>query len=116
MTLLNRESILSATDLTIEKVDLPEWGGHVFVKSMTGAERDRWEIQTVASGKNKAPENIRAQLAAMTVCDEAGALLFSVDDVIALSSKSAKALDRIMETALQVNGLSQKHVEELEKN
>jgi len=52
----------------------------------------------------------------MTVCDEAGALLFSVDDVIALSSKSAKALDRIMETALQVNGLSQKHVEELEKN
>ena len=40
---LTKENIISADDLQRERVDVLEWKGHVFVKTMTGAERDSFE-------------------------------------------------------------------------
>ena len=48
---LDRETILTAKDLTTEKVDIPEWGGYVFVKEMTAAERAEWEYEAFVKGK-----------------------------------------------------------------
>ncbi len=42
--MLSRDQILGASDLPTETVDVPEWGGQVIVRSMTGAERDRFEL------------------------------------------------------------------------
>jgi len=114
--MLTRDQILAADDLPRELVKVPEWGGEVYVRTMTGIERDRWEIQVVASNKKSSPENIRAMMAALTVCDENNNLLFTQDDVEALGKKSAAALDRVLQAAMSLNQISQSAVEELEKN
>ena len=40
---LTRDLILGMDDLSRVRVDVPEWGGHLFVRSMTGMERDAFE-------------------------------------------------------------------------
>jgi len=40
---LNKEQILRADDLKTEEVDVPEWGGSVRVRVLTGTERDAFE-------------------------------------------------------------------------
>ena len=45
--LLTRDKILSADDIRSERVKVPEWGGEVIVREMTGAERDEWEGSVV---------------------------------------------------------------------
>ena len=116
MTLLNRESILQADDLPKELVDVPEWGGAVYVRSLTGAERDRFESGMIEQrGKNQKMNlsNIRAKLAALTVCDEEGKRIFSSADIDELSKKSAAALDRIFAVARRLSGLGEDDVKEL---
>ena len=116
MTLLNRESILQADDLPKELVDVPEWGGSVYVRSLTGAERDRFESSMIKQrGKNQQMnlDNIRAKLAVLTVCDEEGKRIFSSADIDELSKKSAAALDRIFAVARRLSGLGEDDVKEL---
>ena len=115
--MLTREAILGADDLPREKVDVPEWGGAVYVRTMTGAERDKYEAELLATeDKTARLVNIRARLAGLTVCDEAGKRVFADGDIEALGAKSAAALDRIFPVAMRLNGLSATDVEGLEKN
>ena len=44
---LNREAILAAEDLPRELVEVPEWGGAVYVRALTGAERDQFEASKI---------------------------------------------------------------------
>jgi hypothetical protein len=116
---LTRDAILAAEDLRREPVPVPEWGGTVYVRTMTGTERDAWEMMafTVKDGEASVNrDNIRARLAALTVCDETGELLFSVDDIDALGKKSAPALDRVYAVAQRVNAVSAEDIKELSGN
>jgi len=117
--LLTREAILQAEDLPTEDVEVPEWGGVVRVRGLTGAERDAFEQSIVEQrGKNTRMNlrNIRARLVALTVVDEEGNRLFSDDDVEALGRKSAAALNRVFEVAQRLSGLRPEDVEELAGN
>ena len=116
MPVLSRDEILAVDDIQIEKVDVPEWGGSVFVKGMTGAERDRFEagIITVTGDDSKINMiNIRAKLCAETVCSEEGKKLFSRSDIKELSKKSAAALQRVFDVAQRLSGITDDDVEEL---
>jgi len=106
---LSRDSILTATDLKKEEVAVPEWGGSVFVRTMSGSERDAFE-----SVQLKDPhKDFRARMAVQTVCDENGELLFSPADVDAVGKKSAAALDRVFALACRINGFTKQDVDEL---
>lgn len=109
---LNRDAILARPALPRESVEVPEWGGPVFVREMTGVERDRFEA-THAKAPN---DNFRARLAAATICDDAGKRLFSEADVAALGEASSVALDRIGEAALRLNKFGDKQAEAGAKN
>ncbi len=109
---LTRDAILGAQDLPVLSISIPEWGGEVFIRTMTGGERDQFE----ASWKRNPTDDIRARLAVATVCDEGGQLLFTSADVPALSAKSSKALDRIFAASTAHSGLTDKDVEELRNN
>ena len=85
--ILTAEEILQADDLPKELVEVPEWGGEVYVRTMTGLERDSWEGSIVkmkprrVNGRNiQEPEiifaNARAKLLAKVLCDENGKSLF----------------------------------------
>lgn len=114
MALLTREQILAADDSTIETVSVPEWGGEVGVKTLTGFEKDLWESGRQTKDGNFNLENIRASLVAVAACDSNGQRLFSLNDVVDLGKKSARALDRVFQAAKKLNGVSDEELDEIE--
>ncbi|MGC4031481.1 MAG: phage tail assembly chaperone [Tepidisphaeraceae bacterium] len=121
--MLNAESILASADLPTESVEVPEWNGTVYVRTMSGTDRDAFEasmIDTKKPAENGKPagnlKNIRARLCVLTVCDQNGNRLFTDDQADALGAKSSKALDRVFEVAQRLNGLGAKDVEALQGN
>jgi len=113
MGYLTKEQILSAQDLKTETLRIPEWGGDVIVRTITGRERDNFEKQLTQEGNL---ENIRAKFVAATVVDEQGNLLFTEKDIEALGNKRASALDKIFALGRKLSGLREEDVEELTKN
>ena len=112
---LTKETILAADDLPSKEVSVPEWGGHVYVRTMMAVERDAFEI-SVMNGDGINRDNFRARLAVATVVDAKGGRLFDDSDIGPLGNKSAAALDRIMGVAMKLNGLSKDDVEDMVGN
>lgn len=119
MAILTRDAILQAQDLSSEQVPVPEWGGEVLVRGLTGTERDAFE-QSIAEQKGKSVkmnlQNVRAKLVALTVVDGEGHRIFDDKDAGVLGKKSAVALNRVFEVAQKLSGLSPEDVDELAKN
>lgn len=122
---LGREGLLKKGNLAIEKVELST--GHVFVREMTGKEKDAWEtsmVKKVLTGDKKHPveyettlENFRAKLAVVTICDENGNLLFSTKDVELLNGViKATDLEKIVNKAQELNGVTEEDKEVILKN
>jgi len=118
-TNLSRKAILEADDLPSRKVAIPQWNGDVYVRTLSGTERDSFEQSCITNrGKDKEMnlENIRARLAVLTVCDEKGERLFQHKDIEALGKKSSKALDLIFDVAQRLNGLGKDDLDDLAGN
>lgn len=116
MALLTKDAILSRDDLPRELVAVPEWGGEVYVRCLTAAERDDWEASVVQMEGNKTKANLanlRAKLVARTACDDEGARIFEDADVAALGAKSAAALDRLYTVAAKLSKITKSDEEEL---
>jgi len=116
MALLSRDEILSADDLTIETIAVPEWGGDVAVRTLTGAEKDKWEAARQNTDGSANLANVRGSIVALCCCDMGGKSLFTSRDIVALGKKSARALDRVLEAVKTLNGVTEDDLEELEKN
>lgn len=117
--MLTRDEILKKIDIESKVVAVPEWGGKVKVRGMTGEERDSFEgsITTVVDGKASVDtKNVRAKLIALCVIDEKGERLFTEKDALLLGKKSAAALQRIFDVASDLSGLSKGSVEDAIKN
>lgn len=117
--ILSRKQILEAQDIQTEAVAVPEWGGDVLVRALTGAERDAMEAAMVeGKGKNSKVNlsNLRARMVAASAVDEDGSHLFTPGDVGVLGTKSAAALERVFSKARELSGMTDEDVEELTKN
>jgi hypothetical protein len=112
---LTKDEILKADDGDVAKVEVPEWNGHVYVRTMSGTERDKFEAAFVGRNGPMPMANIRAKLLVMTLCDEKGNRQFADTDVGVLGRKSAKALDRAFGEAMRLNGIGEEAIEELGK-
>jgi hypothetical protein len=119
MGYLSKAAILGASDLQTQDVHVPEWGGDVRVRGLTGTERDAFEA-TIAQRKGKDVkmnfQNARARLVSLSAVDESGERLFSDADVVALGGKSAAALDRLFAVAMKLSGLTPDDVKDLTEN
>jgi hypothetical protein len=113
--LLSKSEILGAEDLKHEDVHVPQWGGSVRIRMMTGAERDEFR-SSVSDEGCVAVGTFAAALLAATCIDEAGIRLFTMGDMAALQAKSATSLDGPAAVAIRLNGLSVTAVEDAEKN
>lgn len=117
MTTLNKSQILEAPDSKVEAFPVPEWGGDVHLRTLTGAERDAFEGSIVTGdGKARNLLNIRARLLVKTICDESGARLFEDADALKLGAKSAAVLERLFIEAQRMNRIGAKDVQELVGN
>jgi hypothetical protein len=116
---LSKAAILGASDLPTQDVHVPEWGGDVRVRGLTGTERDAFEA-TIAQRKGKDVkmnlQNVRARLVSLSTVDENGERLFSDADVVALGGKSAAALERVFTVAMRLSGLTPDDVKDLTEN
>lgn len=117
--ILTRDDILNAKDSEIREVDVPEWGGTVRLKTMTGAERDELEsmVQRKKKIKNRLDlRGVRALLLSLVIVDEKGEQVFTKEDLEALNGKAAKPLNDVFSVAQEMNGLSDDSVKEMMGN
>lgn len=112
---LAKEDILAANDLAPVPVDVPEWGGLVYVRQMSAGERDEFEAEW-ARRRETGETDVRAFIAAHFMCDEQGERLFGPEDIPRLRTKSAAALERVIDAAQRANAMSEKDIEDLAGN
>ena len=117
------ETVLAIEDLPVAAVDLPLWGakGTFFIKSMTGEERDDYDLECYqrSTGYDDpvlATKGVKALLVALTLVDAQGERVFMTDQAPALATKSARMLNIAADVAMHHNGLTKADIEDLSGN
>ncbi len=110
---LTRDHILSVPDFEVRPVAVPEWGGTVYVRTITGGQAEQYYAALRGGASDR---NVMARLVAYAACDERGNLLFRPEDIDALAARSFRALERVFDAAMQLNGMTDEAVEAEEKN
>ena len=112
---LTRDQIINAVDIVFENVEVPEWGGTIRVKSLTGDQVDAYQSARVMTKGESTTVNLkkaRAQLVYMGAIDGQGNKLFSQADVDRLGRKSNKALERVADVIARISGLKKESIEQ----
>lgn len=102
--MLSKDAIFQAgSSIPTERVEVPEWGGHVFVRAMTAAQVDEFGAMAQAKGTKK---NLTALLVAWTIVNEQGQRVFDDHDAEKLGGFPYTVLDRLAKVALSLSGLA----------
>lgn len=108
---LSRDQLQAAFirgDRAYEYVDVPEWGGQIKLRVMSGLEAEAFMDATKA--RKERGESSMYALIAGCACDEDGNLLFPDESV--LKSCSLRVLNRIQKAALKLQGFREEDAEE----
>ncbi|MGW2548225.1 hypothetical protein ACWC5I_47070 [Kitasatospora sp. NPDC001574] len=122
MALLSKTDILTASDILTEDVDVPEWGGTVRLRGLTGAEREAWEQSMMVAGPNgtrvprRGAVDNRARLLVRCIVDAENELMFTDKDVPTLNRKSAASLDLLTDVAKKLSRLGKDQAKAAEGN
>jgi hypothetical protein len=112
-----KDQIQSAQDLKSEPVEVPEWGCQVYIKTMNGIERDKWEaLAYSAPGTRKVIDEYWESLLLHTIVDENGERVFSDSDLGILRGKSSKVIGRLFDKAAKQNGIRKEDLDTSIKN
>lgn len=109
---LSRDSILKANDRKYGEIDVPEWGGALSIRSLSGADRDKLGKHLKQHGSI----GFSTLVVLLGAATEDGKRLFKDDDYEGLNARCPKVMDRVAETILKLNGLDEDAAEEMEKN
>lgn len=113
MALLTKEDILKKEDVRTKTIDVPEWGGEVIIATMSAERHAVYEELAAGKGKHDA----LAYYAMNVIVNDDGSPMFdSIDDIKALGRKSSMALIRILNAGIELNGVTEKDIEETAKN
>ena len=128
---LTKDSIFKVEDIVKEWVDIPEWNGGVYIKVLSGEERDAFESAMFKSNDmgdfTRNLDNMRARLIALAAVDANNKPIFDstlkydiqgklYGDIAELGNKSSVALDRMYTIAQKLNKLRKEDIEDLTKN
>ena len=117
---LTKDAIFSLKDdLGLKAVEVPEWGGTIYLRGLRGIERDAFETSMWdGEGKDKKQNlaNLRARLLVRSISDENGVRVFGDDDAAELGLRSGKVLDRLYDIAAALSGIGPQAVEAATKN
>lgn len=105
--LLCKDDFLSADRARrVEPVNIPELGGHAFLRELYGDEFDR--LSRSLQGKKGVVDQrgLAARMVVACLCDESGKPIFTDADADAVNRKlPAKVLLRITKAATSINGM-----------
>jgi len=117
---LSRDQILHARDEQVEVVHVPEWGGYVRVRGMSGSQRDAFEESIFTRDGNGDREfdghDFKAKFVARVIVDDHGTRMFTSEDVGKLTQRSARALQRVFDVGARLSGMSKEDIRSLEGN
>lgn len=104
MAALTKEDILGASDLDRVEVEVPEWGGSVWIRPLTVAERAKTENAV----KNESTGNdLFALTVSMAAVDEDGKQLFNKNDLHKLKEKNGAVVQRLYQKAVEINKVNE---------
>lgn len=98
---LSRESILNASPGAIVTVAVPEWGGSVCLRPLSGA-----EVAAIYGKRDASSQQIVQELVVQSICDESGTRLFEPADAAALFDKSQASLRPLVDMVLEINRMT----------
>lgn len=109
---LTREQINAAKDVVTKSVDVPEWGGPVLLRSLTGADR-------AAIGRllhiDKDADVVTATLSRGLVGDD-GQLLYTLDEVDELGRRNWTVIERLAGELNRMSSLGAAGLEQEKKD
>lgn len=109
---LSREDILAAKDIELTPLDIPEWGGSVYLRPLNAA-----QAMELTKEARTNPDNDSVNTMIASVVNERGEQLFTRADLELLKVKSARAFMRIRDQAMVLNGFREpKKTAEAAKN
>jgi hypothetical protein len=116
---LTRDKILQAEDMKPLRVSVPEWGGTLWIRTLSGKERLSYEeavdkIKDAGDGMHST--RLMTHYLTWVLVDKEGKRLFSDKDIDLLADKKASVLLRLYNKASVHNGTSLQDAEDLEKN
>ncbi len=119
-----RSKILQTKDLKIEPIFIEEWDQQLYIRSMTGRERDVFlKGYLVEDPEDEGKviqnnENYSAQVLVLTICadPEGKERVFKDGDVELLGEKSGKVISKLWLAAQKLSGLSTEEQGEQLKN
>ena len=110
--ILDKSTILAAinaaADIKTKKVAVPEWKTDVYLKILSGTERDAFE----AGYTDQRMQNFRVRFLVLTMCDQNGERVFTDEQVSVLGKRSSLVINRLFEAAWKINMLSPEAVDE----
>jgi hypothetical protein len=118
VTYLSKEDIFKR-ELPQRDVEVPEWGGIVRVRALSGSDRDEYDasmLRAQPDGTVLRVPGSRAKLVSLAVVKDNGDPMFNVGDIGRLGLQAATALDRVVNAVVELSGLTDTAVEELEGN
>lgn len=121
---LTKDQILSCVDRPIP-VNVPEWGGTVYVRTFNGRERGQFEylclkvqkaIEAQSPDMGATASHYRAWVICHAVCDESGKRLFADDDLDRCMEMNGRAQVRIFNAAIDASKLDTESLKVVEGN
>lgn len=115
---LSADDLLSATELPQEAIELGRLG-IVYVRGMTGKERDAWEASLMrgrGAERRADTRNARARLAVRCLVDAQGNRLFKDDDAEKLGNIRVDYLQKVFEAAQRLSGVTDSDLDDLGKS
>lgn len=115
---LSGDEILAAEDIQTKAVEVPEWGGTVYVRTLTGVQRMEWSKVIAELNEEGSQHLLPACAVVFTLCKADGVSCFdrNLESVKALAAKSGAAILKVFTVADEVNAFTEKAMEELEEN
>jgi hypothetical protein len=119
--ILGKEQILAARDQVVERLEVPEWGGAVYIRSISAKERGVIEAAAARWKESKGRDDsfvktFTLHMAGMALCDADGNRLFSDQEIAQLADRNAAAIAHVAEAAQRLAGLTKEDIQALEKN
>lgn len=120
-----RETILGSSDRIAGYVDVPEWGGRVYLATLSVADRAKFLHDLGRLGSMDKSDTVSAaleyfnaqvKLLASALVSARSEPLFTPEDVEALSKKSPATIGKLYDEIIRVNGFSVIATEDSAKN
>jgi len=107
-----RDRILAADDIGKDVMEVPEWGCSLEVRTVTAGERSKMIKAALTDEGTLDTVSLFPMLIISSCFDpDTGEQVFGPDDLAALQGKSAAAVERIGQKAMEMSGMTSEAVD-----